>query len=96
LKSIFENYIECKPCSGGGFTGNTGDLETDACWYCNGLGMVLPEDAAKICDYCDEAVEELKGTPIIADVSDQMCKQCWDITRETYLGSTGEDVGEFK
>jgi len=29
LAKIFENYIECKPCYGGGFTGNTGDLEEE-------------------------------------------------------------------
>lgn len=80
---------------GGGFTGNTGDLEKDVCEYCGGVGSVLPENAAKICDYCGEVTGELTATPFMADVPAKMCRGCWGMTRETYRKSIDEDIGEF-
>lgn len=46
------------------------------------------------CDYCEDNTE-VRGTPFIADIPAMMCKHCWDITKEEYLGSEGTYIGEF-
>lgn len=48
------------------------------------------------CDYCDEDVVRVRPTPFMADAGAKMCEGCWDMTRDTYIGSIGEDIGIFK
>lgn len=90
----------CKPCLGGGFTGNSGNLDSDLCKYCGGIGSVSREKASKIkvCSYCDEVVKEVKRTPIVADMGlkAKMCESCWGMTRDNICGTYGRDIGSWK
>lgn len=92
---LFPEHIECKACLGGGFTGDTGNAEKDVCGYCHGLGLVLPKDAPKVCDYCEDITSQLRLSPFMADLSRMMCRECWEMTRKEYLASNGEDIGKF-
>jgi DnaJ-class molecular chaperone len=89
----YENTVLCRGCSGDGFTGDN-ESDFEVCEQCNGFGRMDKSKAPKTCDYCDEIVEEVKGSPFMEAA--EMCRGCWDMTRETYVGSTGEDIGPFK
>lgn len=48
------------------------------------------------CDWCDEVVSELSGPHSMDFVpGKKMCRNCWEMDRETYKGSVGEDIGPF-
>lgn len=94
-----KRMIMCKSCHGGGFTGNSGNEEDDACKYCLGLGSLTKEQSYKIkrCNYCDEIVDQVKASPIFAgiDIDAEMCKDCWNVTRDDIRGTYGRDIGVF-
>lgn len=48
------------------------------------------------CGWCGRVAKELSH-PHMFDFApgQKMCRGCWDVDRETYLGSMGEDIGEF-
>lgn len=49
------------------------------------------------CGWCGEVVAELSGPHMMDFVpGEKMCRVCWNHDRETYLDSTGQDIGEFK
>lgn len=54
------------------------------------MGTEMPPE----CDYCED-VAKVKSTPFMADAGASMCKRCWDMTKEEYLASNGEDIGDF-
>lgn len=48
------------------------------------------------CGWCGRVAKEL-SYPHMMDFApgQKMCRGCWSVDRETYLGSMGEDIGEF-
>lgn len=48
------------------------------------------------CGWCGRIAKEL-SSPHIFDFApaEKMCRGCWNVDRETYIGSFGEDIGEF-
>ncbi|TYS55776.1 hypothetical protein FZD47_25455 [Bacillus infantis] len=54
------------------------------------MGSELPTK----CDYCED-IAKVKSSPFMGDAGASMCKCCWDITREEYRASHGEEIGEF-
>lgn len=55
-------------------------------------GKVLEE-----CGWCGTETNELSGPHMMDFVpGEKMCRGCWNHDRETYLGSVGTDIGEFK
>ncbi|MFJ8102811.1 hypothetical protein [Lysinibacillus sp. NPDC096212] len=55
-------------------------------------GEVLGE-----CGWCGTETHELSGPHLLDFVpGESMCRSCWDFDRESYLGSLGTDIGEFK
>lgn len=53
-----------------------------------------PEVEKEKCDYCGEMVEYTRPSPFMEVTN--MCKGCWDVTREEYKGSDGVDIGPFE
>ncbi len=49
----------------------------------------------KVCNYCDELRPEVRPSPFMADGAANMCKDCWEVTRESHK-DTEMDIGEFK
>lgn len=49
------------------------------------------------CDYCDEYVEKVSNSPYLADAmhGHKICSECWEVTRQSEKGSTGQDIGVF-
>jgi hypothetical protein len=48
------------------------------------------------CDWCGEIKKELRGPHLLDfDPGKKMCRECWNMDRETYKGSLGEDIGPF-
>jgi len=95
-----KDLVVCEVCSGGGFTGDSGKPEDDACELCHGVGSVDKEIAAKIkkCSYCGEIAQEVLPTPIVADMGTGavMCNGCWDMTRDDIKGTYGREIGSFE
>ncbi|MED3779381.1 hypothetical protein P4560_02290 [Heyndrickxia sporothermodurans] len=48
------------------------------------------------CDYCETPAQKLRPTPFMSDVPACMCKHCWDMTKEEYAASHGEEIGDFE
>lgn len=48
------------------------------------------------CSYCDEYVDKLRPSPFMSDIGQQMCKECWNFTKEEYANSNEEYIGEFE
>lgn len=48
------------------------------------------------CDYCSENVDYTRPTPFMADTGANMCKVCWDYTKEEYAASNGEYITAFE
>lgn len=89
----------CKHCQGGGFPGESGDIEKDVCPYCSGKGYIdlsAGEKQPIICSYCEDTVEHTRASPFMGDGAASMCQPCWEDTRGNYLGSTGEDIGPYE
>lgn len=53
------------------------------------------DDEKPECDYCGEYVDKIHGTPFMAEAGAVMCRECWNMTREEYIGSEGTDIGLF-
>jgi hypothetical protein len=47
------------------------------------------------CAYCDEFTDKLRPSPFMADTGADMCKYCWDSTKEEYATSNGEYIPNF-
>lgn len=48
------------------------------------------------CDWCDGVAKEFSGPHLYDWVPDKkMCRSCWNHDREMYMGSYGDDIGEF-
>jgi hypothetical protein len=51
----------------------------------------LPE-----CSYCGGEANKVRPTPFLADIGANMCKNCWDMTKEEYAVSHCEHIPEFE
>ncbi|MED4377958.1 hypothetical protein P9274_20080 [Schinkia azotoformans] len=48
------------------------------------------------CGWCGEVKKELRSPHLLDFVQgEKMCRDCWEMDRETYKGSLGEDIGPF-
>ena len=48
------------------------------------------------CGWCGETASELSHPHMFDPVlGEKMCRNCWEHDREVYLGSYGEDIGDF-
>jgi hypothetical protein len=90
-----------------GYDGTPKMIDTCDIWSAEVIGTVelTEEQLSRIrveyqnggkCDYCDELVRELRTSPFLADAGARMCQNCWNMTRETYIGSEGTDIGPFE
>jgi hypothetical protein len=64
--------------------------------YVDAVGLGEWDDGKTKCSYCGERVVKVSGTPFIADAGSVICEECWNLTREAYIGANGEDIGTFK
>lgn len=48
------------------------------------------------CTYCDEFTDKLRPSPFMADTGADMCKYCWDSTKEEYANSNGDYIPSFE
>jgi hypothetical protein len=71
------------------------ELSTDLLNWMEGLELIRVRQPPA-CDYCEEAVDKIRPSPFLADVSASMCKTCWDIPKKEYAASRDEHIGEFE
>lgn len=48
------------------------------------------------CGYCEEPAETLRSPHVMGHIKTQICRNCWEVDRETHLKTWGEDIGEFQ
>ncbi|MGO4496403.1 dUTP diphosphatase [Paenibacillus sp. 2RAB27] len=62
-------------------------------WSSRKSPKMLPQEE---CNYCEEQVDFTRPSPFMADYNANMCKQCWDMTKNEYAASNGEYIPAFE
>lgn len=65
-------------------------------WFKHWSNKQTPFVETEVCDYCGEDVEYIRPSPFMADTGANMCKVCWDMTKEEYSASHGEYIENFE
>jgi hypothetical protein len=57
----------------------------------------MRERKKDVCDYCGRPEADLRSTPFMADMhlGVQICRECWDLSRDDGLMREGINIGPF-